>query len=68
MKYYRHQNRVAGSEETPQGNMAGHGVSVGSSNYVSYKCEEHGYIIGLCTVMPKTAYQQGIPKHFNKIR
>ena len=60
------ESRVAGSEETPQGNMAGHGVSVGSSNYVSYKCEEHGYIIGLCTVLPKTAYQQGIPKHFNK--
>jgi len=61
------ESRVAAApEETPQGNMAGHGVSVGSSNYVSYKCEEHGYIIGLCTVMPKTAYQQGIPKHFNK--
>ena len=54
------------SETTPQGNMAGHGVSVGSSNYVSYKCEEHGYIIGLMTVMPKTAYQQGIPKHWSK--
>ena len=54
------------SETTPQGNMAGHGVSVGSSNYVSYKCEEHGYIMGLMTVMPKTAYQQGIPKHFSK--
>lgn len=60
------ESRVASSEETPQGNMAGHGVSVGSSNYVSYKCEEHGYIIGLMTVMPKTAYQQGIPKHFTK--
>jgi hypothetical protein len=51
---------------TPQANMAGHGVSVGSSNYVSYKCEEHGYIIGLMTVMPKSAYQQGIPKHWSK--
>lgn len=60
------ESRVAGSDETPQGNMAGHGVSVGSSNYVSYKCEEHGYIMGLMTVMPKTAYQQGIPKHFFK--
>ena len=57
---------VASSDPTPQANMAGHGVSVGSSNYVSYKCEEHGYIIGLCTVMPKSAYQQGIPKHFTK--
>jgi hypothetical protein len=60
------QTSDAASETTPQGNMAGHGVSVGSSNYVSYKCEEHGYIMGLMTVMPKTAYQQGIPKHFQK--
>ena len=60
------QTSDAAAEDTPQGNMAGHGVSVGSSNYVSYKCEEHGYIVGLMTIMPKTAYQQGIPKHFNK--
>ena len=60
------QTSDAAAEDTPQGNMAGHGVSVGSSNYVSYKCEEHGYIIGLMTVMPKTAYQQGIPKHWSK--
>jgi hypothetical protein len=60
------QTSDAATETTPQGNMAGHGVSVGSSNYVSYKCEEHGYIMGLMTVMPKSAYQQGIPKHFSK--
>ena len=56
----------AGVTESPQGNMAGHGISVGSSEYISYKCEEHGYIIGIMSVMPKTAYQQGIPKHFSK--
>lgn len=54
------------SEPTPQGNMAGHGVSMGGKNIVNYKCREHGYIIGVISVMPKTAYQQGIPKHFQK--
>jgi hypothetical protein len=54
------------SQESPQGNMAGHGVSVGSSDYVNYKCEEHGYIMGIMSVMPMTAYQQGIPKHWTK--
>ena len=54
------------ADETPQGNMAGHAVSVGSSNRVAYKCEEHGYIIGIMSVMPKSAYQQGVPKHFTK--
>jgi hypothetical protein len=60
------QTSANSSQPSPQGNMAGHGVSVGSSNYVSYRCEEHGYIIGIMSVMPKTAYQQGIPKHFTK--
>lgn len=50
----------------PQGNMAGHGVAVTSGKYGHYRCEEHGYIIGIMSVMPKTAYQQGIPKHFLK--
>ena len=58
---------ATGDKATPQGNMAGHGVSVGSSNYVSYRAEEHGYIIGIMSVMPKTAYQQGVPKHWKKL-
>lgn len=58
---------ATGADATPQGNMAGHGVSVGTSNYVSYRAEEHGYIIGIMSVMPKTAYQQGVPKHWKKL-
>lgn len=50
----------------PQGNMAGHAVSVTSGQYGKYFCEEHGYIIGICSVLPDTAYQQGIPRHFIK--
>lgn len=50
----------------PQGNMAGHGYGVVSGQYGNYYCEEHGYIMGIMSVMPKTAYQQGIPKHFLK--
>lgn len=58
---------TTGTDELPQGNMAGHGLSVVNGNYGSYFCEEHGYIIGIMSIMPKTAYQQGIPKHFLKI-
>jgi hypothetical protein len=50
----------------PQGNMAGHGISVSSGKSGSYYCEEHGYIIGIMSVMPTTAYQQGIPRTFLK--
>lgn len=51
---------------TPQGNMSGHGVSVGFGYEGSYFCEEHGYIMGIMRVLPKTAYMQGIPKDFLK--
>lgn len=49
-----------------QGAMAGHGVSVSAPYNGKYYVEEHGYIIGICSVMPKPAYQQGIPKTFLK--
>lgn len=57
---------TTGTTERPQGDMAGHGISVTSGNYGNYRCEEHGYIIGIMSVLPKPAYQQGIPKHFLK--
>lgn len=52
---------------SPQGNMAGHGISVQQGKYGSYFCEEHGFIIGIMSVMPKTAYQQGFEKFWLKI-
>jgi hypothetical protein len=54
------------TQETPQGNMAGHAISVGGGKKYKYFCEEHGYIIGLMSVMPEPAYQQGIPRHFSR--
>lgn len=50
----------------PQGNMSGHGISVTTGNFGSKFCKEHGWIIGVMSVMPKTAYMQGIPRHFIK--
>ena len=54
------------SGTTPQGNMSGHGLNLGKNHSFSRFFEEHGNIIGIVSVMPKTAYQQGIPKHFSK--
>ncbi len=54
------------TEPTPLATQAGHGISVGASNNFSYYCEEHGYIIGIMSILPKTAYQQGVPKHLLK--
>lgn len=55
-----------GTTSSPQANMAGHGLNVGNSGKWSKFCEEHGFIIGIMSVMPKTAYYQGIPRQFTK--
>lgn len=54
-------------ETLPQGNMSGHGVSVTTGRTGSYFCEEHGHIIGILSVIPRTAYQDGIAKQWLKI-
>lgn len=50
----------------PQGNMAGHGTSIGDGYTGDYFAEEHGVIIGITSIMPRTAYMQGIPKFYLK--
>ena len=52
--------------EVPVGQMAGHGISVGSGRDFTYRCEEHGWIIGLVNVQPVTAYQQGVDRKFSR--
>ena len=49
---------------TPQGNLAGHGVGVNQSFCASYQAQEFGLILGIMSVMPRTAYQQGIDRQF----
>lgn len=46
--------------------MAGHGVSVTQGKYGNYRVQEHGVIIGIMSIMPKTAYQDGISKMWLK--
>lgn len=54
------------SDDLPQGNMAGHGISIGRTNEFKKRFEEHGYVIGLMSVLPRTAYQDGIPRHLSR--
>ncbi|AXH76295.1 MAG: major capsid protein [Microviridae sp.] len=49
------------------GSMAGHGISVGGGNTFNYRCEEHGFIIGVINVQPTTAYQQGMPRMHTRL-
>lgn len=58
---------TTGTDDLPQGNMAGHGVAFTNGHYGNYFCEEHGFIIGVMSVMPVTAYEQGLTRHWLKI-
>lgn len=51
----------------PQGTMKGHGVSAGSMHgFKKSKFEEHGVIISIMSVLPRTAYQQGLEKFWTR--
>lgn len=57
-----------GSVEIPQANMSGHGVSYGSGVGLRYFCPEHGFIIGIASVMNPPTYHQGMPRMFYRRR
>lgn len=52
------------AETVPPASMTGHGISFGNSNRFSYNCEEHGFVIGIMSVMPTSAYMQGTKRMF----
>lgn len=60
------QTTTTGDDASPLANMAGRGVSYGKSHSFKKFFEEHGYIIGIMSVMPKPAYQQGLPRKYYK--
>jgi hypothetical protein len=53
-----------GSSYQPQGTMTGHAISSGESMAFQTQIEEHGYIMGIMSIMPKPGYSQGVPRHF----
>lgn len=50
----------------PQGNMTGHGIGAASGAGFNARFKEHGFVMGICSVLPRTTYQQGIPKMFQR--
>jgi len=55
-----------GTNDIPQGNMAGNAMVYATDNSVSYNCEEWGFIICTMSVMPLTSYKQGLPRMFQQ--
>ncbi len=47
---------------TPQGNQAGQAINLSRGRLGNFRSYEYGYILILCSVVPKALYQQGIPR------
>lgn len=51
---------------TPLGTLAGHGINLTRSNRSRHFFEEHGVVIFMVSMRPKTLYTQSIPKMFSR--
>lgn len=51
---------------TPQGNMAGHGISVGGGFAVDFTAPEHCIVMGIMSIMPEAMYQQGLDRRWTR--
>lgn len=51
---------------SPQANMAGHGIGANRRGLFKRSFTEHGWIIGIVTVVPKSGYSQGIPLEYQR--
>lgn len=58
----------SGPPSTPAGvaDLYGHGIGAMRSNRYRKFFEEHGYVITLLSVKPKTMYVQGLQRHWNR--
>lgn len=57
---------VSGDEASPQANMAGQGAAYGKSSRIKKFVDEHGYIIGIMSVIPRSSYMNGCPRDLTK--
>lgn len=51
---------------TAVGELKGHGIGAMRSNRYRRFFEEHGWILSLISIRPKTVYQDGLQRHWNR--
>ena len=54
------------SNSRPAGDMYGHALALGNDIGFTESFDEHGIILGLCRVIPKASYAQGLNKFWQK--
>jgi len=60
------QTAEGNDDDTFVGEMRGHGVGALRSNRYRRSFEEHGYVISMLSVRPKTIYAQGLSRTWNR--
>lgn len=48
----------------PPGYLAGHGISYGQNTHASKRFEEHGVVMAITSVLPRTSYLYSMPRAF----
>lgn len=61
------QTSPATGGSTPLATLSGAGLSVGQTNQFSKFFEEHGIVMGIINIMPRTAYTEALPKIWGRI-
>jgi hypothetical protein len=54
------------SGDAPTGDMTGHALALGDNIGFTESFDEHGIILGLCRVVPKASYVQGLNRFWQK--
>ena len=58
--------QTAEAEDTGVGTMRGHGIASISQRPIRFRCPEHGIVLGLLSIRPKSVYTQGIDREWLK--
>ena len=58
--------QASGTGDEPVGSLSGHGVGLGEGLGFTQSFDEHGIILGLARVTPRTSYVQGMSKFWQK--
>lgn len=53
-------------DPSPLGEFAGRGVSSGRTSSIRAFFEEHGYLVGVLSIVPRSGYYQGTPRKYTK--
>lgn len=60
------QTITEGENPSVLGSMAGHGVTAQATHSFKRFFEEHGFVIGILSIMPKTSYMQGVHRMWTR--